>query len=163
VVQKAQGFLAEDGRFFSTEESCEAYEAQEALRRMLGELGIKDPHQAFGLINKCGDLILRYLNAIAALPEVDREPEEVEDVEQLDDDNIGEEDFGEPEEEFETVQPLPPGVRKPMPDLGRHIQPTQIRHERTINGPRGRKSNARDIRDGEDLATTSRRRPPKAR
>lgn len=173
MVEPVQGFLADDGRFFPTAEECEAYESQEVLKTELAALGIKDPAQAFGLINKCRISIMRYLNAVASMPEdmeIDNDEGELGgikisagDGESEDDDYLGEGDIGDAEEDAETIQLLPPGVHKPMPDLGRHIQPTKIRHERKINGPRGGQPDARDIRDSKGVATPPRRPAPKAR
>lgn len=173
MVEKVEGFLAADNTFFPTAEECESYESQEALKAELADLGIKAPEQAFALINKCRVSILRYLNAVAAMPQ-DETTEDNSDEGELygaegdelvyeDDDDLGEGDDGESEEDAQALQSLPPGVRKPVSNLGRYIQPTPIRHERPINGPRGRKPDARDIRDGEGVAATPRRRTPKAR
>lgn len=182
MVEPVQGFIADDGTFFKTKELCEAHEAQRELRLALSQLGMKDPDRAFSLINKCSHLIWRYLVAMSALPVVDNQEDEPDteendddegelggieigagDGESEDDNNFSEGDIGDAEEDAETVQLLPPGVHKPMPDLGRHIQPTKIRHERKINGPRGGQSNARNLRDSEDMATPPRRPPPKTR
>jgi hypothetical protein len=167
MVKKVTGFLAADGRFFDDGVQCEAYDAGEGLKEALATLGIKDPQTAFVLIQRCREQILRYLTAIADLPTAEQDAEEEAGNEYVgaefdtntdeDDDNLGEEDVGESEEEAQTIQPLPPGVRKPVSDLGSYIQPTPIRHQRSVNGPRGRKPNARDIRNDEDLAATPRR------
>lgn len=181
MVKKVTGFLASDGRFFDDGVQCEAYDAQEGLKEALASLGIKDPQTAFVLIQRCRDQILRYLTAISNLPETQEDDSDkpatrrkpyIEEGDTFgdiaidtdeDNDNLGEEDLGEPEEEAQTIQPLPPGVREPMSDLGSYIQPTPIRHQRPVNGPRGRKPDARNIRDDEDLAATPRRPPAKAR
>ena len=171
MVKKVTGFLASDGRFFDDGEQCEAYDAQEGLKEALAQLGIKDPQTAFVLIQRCREQILRYLTAISNLPTAEQADDDeftevadgVLDQPDEDDDPLSEEVFGEPEEAAETIQPLPPGVRKPMSDLGRYIQPTPVRHQRKVNGPRGRQPDARDIRNDEDLAATPRRPAPKAR
>jgi hypothetical protein len=177
MVKKVTGFLAADGRFFDDGVQCEAYDAQEGLKEALAALGIKEPQTAFVLIQRCREQIFRYLTAISHLPEEEIEETEDQDndegelggtetgVDEIafeDDDNIGEEDERE-SEETQSIQPLPPGVRKPMSDLGSYIQPTPIRHQRKVNGPRGRQPNARDLRNDEDLAATPRRPAPKAR
>lgn len=168
MVEKVEGFLAADNTFFPTAEECEAYESQEALKADLADLGIKAPEQAFALIHRCRVPILRYLNAIAAMPQEEMEDngDESEQGDELvyeDDDNLSEGDDGEPEEDAQALQSLPPGVRKPMPDLGRHIQPTPIRHERPINGPRSRKPDARNLRGSKGVAAAPRRLTPKPR
>lgn len=164
MVQKVDGFLTSDGRYFPTEEEAEFNEAKMLLEEALAASGVRDAKTAFGLIWTCREPIMRFLNATQAAEmngETTDEPEEVDYG--LDDDNLGERDLDEPEEDTEAVQPLPPGVRKPVSDVGRHIQPTKILVERKINGPRGRQPDARDIRGGESVATTPRRRPPKTR
>lgn len=176
MVESVTGFLASDGKFFPKEEECEVYESALLLREALSEMGVKGPDAAFHLIVRCRSQIMRYLEAIEQLPQEetqdDAEGDEhgyqagdelTEDTATTLDDNIGEEDFGESEEEAQASQPLPPGVREPVSDLGRHLQPTQIRHQRTINGPRGRQPDARNIRDGADMAVTPRRPAPKTR
>lgn len=176
MVESVTGFLASDGRFFADEARCEAYESAVLLREALSQMGIKGPDAAFQLIIRCRTQIMRYLEAIEQVPQEETQDnaegdehgyqagdELTEDTATTLDNNIGEEDFGESEEKAQATQPLPPGVREPMPDLGRHIQPTTIRHQRTINGPRGRQPDARDIRDGANMAVTPRRRPPKTR
>jgi len=172
MVKKVTGFLAADGKFFDDGDQCEAYDAQEGLKEALAALGIKEPQTAFVLIQRCRDQILRYLTAIGNLPTAEQDEEQADEFAEVaddvladsieDDDNFGEEDEG-ASEEAQSIQPLPPGVRKPMSDLGSYIQPTPIRHQRKVNGPRGRQPNARDIRNDEDLAVTPRRPAPKAR
>lgn len=161
MAEKAQGFLSHDGVFFHTMQEANAHEALDRLKLSLAGAKVKNPDSTISFIIGFRFEILDYLTALAALPqdaEVDavEAPPQAEEQEYeidpnsfgegQDDDHISETVDGESEEEAQSVQPLPPGVRKPVPDLGRHIQPTQVRHERPVNGPRSRGKNASGVR-----------------
>jgi hypothetical protein len=161
MAEKVQGFQTNDGTFFHTLAEANAHEALSKLQYAFDNARVKNAELAINFIVGFRKEILEYLTALMALPNdadvadtsIPPPPEEAEyeiDAnsfgEGQDDDHISEEVDGEPEEEAQAVQPLPPGVRKPVSDLGRHIQPTPIRHERPVNGPRGGKPDARGVR-----------------
>lgn len=155
MVTQVEGFISEDGTFFRDAAEARAHEALFRLRVSLEQANMKNIDSALSFIASFRIEIMDYLNAIADMDtkedttnteEAQYEIDANSFGEGQDDNHISETIDGEPEEEAQSVQPLPPGVRKPVPDLGRHIQPTQVRHERPVNGPRSGGKNASGVR-----------------
>jgi hypothetical protein len=172
MVEKVQGFMTKHGVFYEDEQTAVFEEAKKALVERVEQLGVR-ANGLLRLIDRCYPQMRGYLDAYGEQaqeddsdesdkfgePDVGGDDNEGEPLE----DNIDTADDSGGEDDDEGVQLLPPGVRKPVPDVGRHIQPTKILHERKVNGPRGRQSNARGIRSSEGVATRSRGRAAEAR
>jgi hypothetical protein len=155
-MKKVTGFMTSDGGFFDKEEEAEFAEAEDLLVRHLHEQRLKSTDRFLELLVNSATAVRRYLNAYEA---VNHGTPPRDAPESTGGDDIGEgayidaqgdldqEDDASAEDEAEGVFELPPGVREPVPDVGRHIKPTPIRQQRPVNGPRGRRSNASSVRD----------------
>jgi hypothetical protein len=153
-MKKTTGYLTDDGRFFDLEEDAEFAEAEQALLKSLPP-ALKNIDRFVEVILGSMTEIRRYYNAYTAIN--DRTPtrndpggDEPESEWQRDNEvpsDLDQEDDSIAEEGAESVLELPPGVREPVPDVGRHIQPTKVRQQRPIHGARGRRGNASGVRD----------------
>jgi len=157
-MKKTSGYLTDDGRFFEEEEEAEFAEAEQALLKSLPP-ALKNIDRFVEVILGSMTEIRRYYNAYSAInrngvaTRDDPEPDGGDSEWQRDNrteevrGDLDQEDDRPAEEDAEGVLELPPGVREPMPDVGRHIQPTKIRQQRPIHGARGRRGNASGVRD----------------
>jgi hypothetical protein len=155
-MKKVTGFMTSDGGFFDKEEEAEFAEAEDLLVKHLHEQRLKSTDRFLELLVNSATAVRRYLNAYEAVnhgtPPRDAPGGDTEDAEGDMDtadeqSDLDQEDDTSAEDEAEGVFELPPGVREPVPDVGRHIKPTTIRQQRPVNGPRGRRSNASSVRD----------------
>jgi hypothetical protein len=155
-MKKVSGFMTSDGRFFDLEEEAEFAEAESLLVRQLHDQRLKSTDRFLELLVTSMTAVRRYLNAYSAIDHGTATRDDpggnaedtAGDMDAIDEQgDLDQEDDRPPEEEAESVLELPPGVREPVPDVGRHIQPTKIRQQRPINGPRGRRGNASSVRD----------------
>lgn len=158
MTQKVTGYITNDGKFFPDEREAAEYEAHVDLVRVLQEVGARNVPAIIQLINGCRNEIERYLavHPVAVAAETEKgDTYEVDtsgfgegaaDGEGSDDDHISEENDEDAEDDTATVLPLPPGVREPMPDVGRHIQSTKVRVQRPVNVTRGGGGNASGVR-----------------
>jgi hypothetical protein len=156
-MKKTTGYLTDDGRFFDLEEEAEFAEAEQALLKSLPP-ALKNIDRFVEVILGSMTEIRRYFNAYSAInhgtatrndpggDEPDGEWQRDNRVEEVPGD-LDQEDDRPTEEDVESILELPPGVREPVPDVGRHIQPTKVRQQRPIHGARGRRGNASGVRD----------------
>jgi hypothetical protein len=160
-ITETSGYMTASGKFFAVEAEAELYEAEHFLRREVQKQRFR-PEQVLQVLRSCHGAVTRYLEAMESVKSlrqvqaVDEEPIDETEPEfdvageptprQVDSSIDTEDDEGASEDDV-PVQQLPPGVGKPVPDVGRHIQPTPIRNKRPVHGTRGRRNNASGVRD----------------
>lgn len=151
MAKPVQGFLSDDGVFFDTFPEADMHNAEMKIRAfcVTHKPNPIDDERLFDIIEALAVPIKGYLHAKAVIEGIKAGNYRTRQAAQAEEDKAGSDEDGTgPSSIFEQ----PTDGHEPMPDMGDGTSTESILGERTSDGPRSGKRNARGIRGSSRLA-----------